>query len=60
MAFLTPRFKWEQFADKPLKDAIRATFHNVDYIFGLLNGSYGNILPTPGGTDEFAFMMAEI
>lgn len=62
MPIINPEHPWDSYNDKPLKDAVRASFRNTEQLFDLLNERKPPVMPNileGTATDEFAFMIAE-
>ena len=60
---INPDHTWESYKDRPIKDAVRASFLNNEKVFNMMNNTKPGLVPpmiTQSGFDEFIFMMGEI
>lgn len=63
MAIINPDNPWDSCSNKPIKEAVRASFRNTEQLFDLLNQKNPPVVPNliqSSSTDEFSFMISEI
>lgn len=61
---INPDYTWQNYKDRPIKEAIHALFKNNEKVYNLMNNVDPRIKPAVvvenTSSDEFAFMMGEI
>jgi hypothetical protein len=63
MPIISPDNPWDSCNNKPIKEAIRASFRNTEQLFDLLNQKNPPVVPNllqGAGSDEFSFMISEL